>query len=221
MIDRSNNQGNKPINKSYTVAAIDYDGVLMDERVSRKINEEAYKRAIFEAKRKGVKFRRELEEEGYSYLNLMRVRREYPKIFSYYLYNVGNIIMSDDSIREEKERIDAILKFVDERLKPDEKVVVTANFAAKLTLRLLGYDIEVIIVDGENYIDAKSKAIIKLRENKNRENGDVHIIYVADTFEDILVSIISGAKFVHIKRILDEIGANLIKLSERQRRHPA
>lgn len=204
MTDRSNIQGNKPLNKPYTLAAIDYDGVLIDEKVSRKINKEAYERAILESERKGTTFPRELRE--YSYSNLVIVKTKYPKTFLYYLYNVVNIISSDESIKKEKERIDAILKFVDRRLKADEKVVVTANFAAKLTLRLLGYDIEVITVDGKDYINAKSKAIIKLRENKKRENGDIHLIYVADTFEDILVSIISGAKFVYIKRILDEIG---------------
>ncbi|MDT7858846.1 MAG: hypothetical protein RQ930_02255 [Candidatus Aenigmarchaeota archaeon] len=204
MTDRSNIYGNKPLNKPYTLAAIDYDGVLIDEKVSRKINKEAYERAILESERKGATFPRELRE--YSYSNLLRVKTEYPKIFLYYLYNVGNIIASDESIKKEKERIDAILKFVDKRLKADEKVVVTANFAAELTLRLLGYNIEVITVYGEKYIDAKSEAIKKLRENRKRENGDVHLIYVADTDEDIFVSIMSGAKFVHIKRILYEIG---------------
>jgi phosphoglycolate phosphatase-like HAD superfamily hydrolase len=207
MTDRSNIQGNKPLNKPYTLAAIDYDGVLIDEKVSRKINKEAYERAILESERKGATFPRELKK--YSYLNLVRVKREYPEIFLDYLYNVGNIIASDESIKKEKERIDAILKFVDKRLKADEKVVVTANFAAEITLKSLGYhDMKVIIVDGENYISAKSEAIIKLREEKKREKGDVDTVYIGDTDEDMYISEKSGTKFVHIERILYEIWQN-------------
>lgn len=208
MIDQSENQANKPLNKPYKLAVFDYDGVLMDHRVSRNINEKAYQYTILEAERElGVIFPNEFKQ--YSYSNLVKLRREYPDIFLRYLYNIENIITSEDSIRKEKKRIDAILKFVEERFKPDEEVVVTANFAAEITLRSLGYhDMKVIIVDGENYISAKSEAIIKLREERKREKGDVDTVYVGDTEEDVFISEISGTKFVYIERILYEIGKN-------------
>jgi hypothetical protein len=131
--------------------------------------------------------------------------------------HVEYIINSDESIRRERKRIDAILKFVDERCKPDEKVVVTANFAAEAMLNALGYyDMKVIIVDGENYISTKSEAIRNLREERKREKGEVDVVYIADTFEDALISVISGAKFIDVRRILNEIEKNLYNFREEE-----
>jgi hypothetical protein len=201
-------------NRPHKIAAIDYDGVLMRSSTSRKISEKSFEYAISKGEEKfGVLFPSEFRQ--YSYSNLNKLRREYPEIFSYYLKHVEDIIKSDESIRREKRRMDAILKFVDERCKPDEKVVVTANFAAEVMLNALGYrDMKVIIVDGENYINAKSEAIRNLREERKREKGEVDVVYIADTFEDALISVISGAKFIDVRRILNEIEKNLYNFLE-------
>jgi phosphoglycolate phosphatase-like HAD superfamily hydrolase len=187
---------------------------LIDSSISRKISEKAFEYAIFEAEKElGVIFPSKFRQ--YSYSNLNELRRKYPKIFYRYLKHVEDIIKSDESIRREKRRMDAILKFVDERCKPDEKVVVTANFAAEVMLNALEYrDMKVIIVDGENYITAKSEAIRNLREERKREKGEVDVVYIGDTFEDALISVISGAKFIDVRRILNEIEKNLYNFPE-------
>jgi len=197
------------VNRLYKIALIDYDGVLINYSISRKISEKSFEYAISKGEEKfGVVFPSEFRQ--YSYSNLNKLRREYPEIFSYYLRHVEDIIKSDKSIRIEKKRMDAILKFVDEKCKPDEKVVITANFAAEVMLNALGYyDMKVIIVDGENYISTKSKAIRNLREEKKREKGEVDVVYIGDTFEDALISVISGAKFIDVRRILNEIEKDL------------
>jgi hypothetical protein len=186
---------------------------LINPSTSREISEKSFEYAISKGKEKfGVVFPSEFRQ--YSYSNLNKLRREYPEIFSYYLKHVEDIIKSDEYIRREKRRMDAILKFVDERCKPDEKVVVTANFAAEVMLNALGYYMKVIIVDGENYINAKSEAIRNLREERKREKGEVDVVYIADTFEDALISVISGAKFIDVRRILNEIEKNLYNFPE-------
>jgi hypothetical protein len=209
-----NRQFDNLVNRLYKIVALDYDGVLMRSSISRKISEKSFEYAISIGEKEfGVVFPSEFRK--YSYSNLTKLRREHPEIFSYYLRHVEDIIKSDKSIRIEKERMDAILKFVDEMYKPHEKVVVTANFAAEVMLRALGYyDMKVIIVDGENYIGAKSEAIRNLREEKKREKGEVYVVYVADTFEDALISVISGVRFIDVERILNEIEKNLYNFRE-------
>jgi phosphoglycolate phosphatase-like HAD superfamily hydrolase len=202
------------VNRLYKIVALDYDGVLMRSSISRKISEKSFEYAISKGEKEfGVVFPSEFRK--YSYSNLNKLRREYPEIFSYYLKHVEDIIKSDESIRIEKKRMDAILKFVDERCKPDEKVVVTANFAAEVMLKALGYyDMKVIIVDGENYISTKSEAIRILREERKREKGEVYVVYIGDTFEDALISVISGVRFIDVERILNEIEKNLYNFRE-------
>jgi len=202
------------VNRLYKIVALDYDGVLMRSSISRKISEKSFEYAISKGEKEfGVVFPSEFRK--YSYSNLTKLRREHPEIFSYYLKHVEDIIKSDESIRIEKKRMDAILKFVDERCKPDEKVVVTANFAAEVMLNALGYyDMKVIIVDGENYISTKSEAIRILREERKREKGEVYVVYIGDTFEDALISVISGVRFIDVERILNEIEKNLYNFRE-------
>jgi hypothetical protein len=202
------------VNRLYKIVALDYDGVLIDSSISRKISEKSFEYAISKGEKEfGVVFPSEFRK--YSYSNLAKLRREHPEIFSYYLKHVEDIIKLDESIRIEKERMNAILKFVDEMYKPHEKVVITANFAAEVMLKTLGYyDMKVIIVDGENYIGAKSKAIRNLREERKREKGEVDVVYIADTFEDALISVISGARFIDVGRILNGIENNLYNFRE-------